>query len=78
MMFLKQKQRSGTNPPYLSIEAMEFIVSKQDLNTLIDLPSVDREQGGGKLAAHHCFGKEARANKVQYNRIDLYTGHTGR
>ena len=58
----KTKQHySGTNPPYLSKEAVDFIVSKQVKHLLIDLPSVDREQDGGKLAAHHCFWEGNRA-----------------
>lgn len=66
----KTKQHySGTNPPYLSIEAMEFIVSKQVKHLLIDLPSVDREQDGGKLAAHHCFWEGSRANECSITEL---------
>lgn len=49
------KDYSDTNPPYLSIEAMEFIVSKKIHHLLLDLPSVDREKDNGILAAHHLF-----------------------
>ena len=46
---------SGTNPAYLTKEAIEFIVSKKVQHLLIDLPSVDREEDGGALFAHKAF-----------------------
>lgn len=49
------KQYSDTNPPYLSQEAMHLIVEAGIEHLLLDLPSVDREVDGGKLAAHHIF-----------------------
>ncbi len=52
---------SGTNPCYLDVEAMEFLVSKNIKHLLVDLPSVDRESDGGKLAGHKAFWNGARA-----------------
>lgn len=46
---------SGTNPPYLHHEAAELIAKKNILHLLLDVPSVDREEDGGKLLAHHAF-----------------------
>lgn len=46
---------SGTNPPYMDITAMKFLVEKGVKHLLIDLPSVDKEKDNGKLAAHHIF-----------------------
>jgi kynurenine formamidase len=46
---------SNTNPPYLHHEAAELIHSLGIDHLLIDLPSVDREQDGGKLLAHRAF-----------------------
>ncbi len=46
---------SGTNPAYLHHEAAAFIRDKGFRHLLIDLPSVDREEDGGKLLAHHAF-----------------------
>ena len=46
---------SGSNPPYLDIGVMEHIVALGITHLLIDLPSVDREEDGGALAAHRCF-----------------------
>ncbi len=48
-------QYSGTNPPYLEKEAAQFIFEKGIKHLLLDLPSIDREDDGGKLSAHHAF-----------------------
>lgn len=46
---------SGANPPYILPEAMQFIVNQGMEHLLVDLPSVDREEDGGKLSAHKIF-----------------------
>lgn len=46
---------TGTNPTYMSQEAAAFIRQAGVEHLLIDLPSVDREEDGGALAAHHAF-----------------------
>jgi arylformamidase len=46
---------SGTNPPYLHHLSAELIAQKNIKHLLLDLPSVDREDDGGKLLAHHAF-----------------------
>ena len=46
---------SGANPPYVHHEAMKYIVDCGVKHLLIDLPSVDREEDGGKLLAHRAF-----------------------
>ncbi|MEZ4958404.1 MAG: cyclase family protein [Saprospiraceae bacterium] len=46
---------SGSNPPYLHHEAVEYLVSCGVLHLLLDLPSVDREEDGGKLLSHRAF-----------------------
>lgn len=46
---------SHTNPPYITEEAMQFLVGKGIQHLLVDLPSVDREKDGGKLLAHKAF-----------------------
>lgn len=48
-------QYSSTNPPYISKEAIEYILSLGYEHLLLDLPSVDKEVDGGVLAAHHAF-----------------------
>lgn len=46
---------SGANPPYLDPELVNLIVKHHIQHLLIDLPSIDREEDGGKLAAHKAF-----------------------
>ncbi len=41
--------------PFLSMDAMEYIVSLGVEHLLVDLPSVDRTFDHGKLSAHHIF-----------------------
>lgn len=42
-------------PPYFTVAAMRWIVA-QGIDTLVvDLPSIDRAQDGGRLAAHRIF-----------------------
>ena len=48
-------QYSNTNWPYLEEEAAQFIAEKGIKHLLIDLPSVDRENDGGKMLAHRAF-----------------------
>ncbi len=49
------KNYSSSNPPYLDADAAAFLCEKNIKHLLLDLPSVDREQDGGKLLAHHAF-----------------------
>ncbi|MEJ1223160.1 cyclase family protein [Sediminicola sp. 1XM1-17] len=49
------KQYSNTNPPYLQVEAAEFLVESGVEHLLIDLPSVDKEKDNGELLAHKAF-----------------------
>ena len=47
---------AGTNPPYLTHAAVRYIHDElQVQHLLVDLPSVDREDDGGKLVAHRTF-----------------------
>lgn len=49
------KQYSNTNPTYIHHEAMRYLVDNGVQHLLIDTPSVDREEDGGELIAHHIF-----------------------
>lgn len=49
------RQYSGKNPPYFSHDALEYCVEKAIEHLLVDLPSVDREEDGGRLEAHKAF-----------------------
>jgi len=54
------KNYSNTNPPFFLPEALSFLREKGVKHLLTDLPSVDREEDGGILAAHHAFWKGGR------------------
>ena len=51
----KLKQYSGTNFTYVDAALMQHLADNNISHFLIDLPSVDREEDGGALAAHHAF-----------------------
>jgi kynurenine formamidase len=55
--FIDKKERnySGTNPPYIQSEGLKYLIKNGLKHFLIDLPSVDREEDGGKLSAHKAF-----------------------
>lgn len=46
---------SGSNPTYLEAAAARLLVEHGVDHLLLDLPSVDREEDGGALAAHRAF-----------------------
>lgn len=46
---------SGANPPYLHHRAVAYLVECGVRHLLVDLPSVDREEDGGRLLAHRAF-----------------------
>jgi kynurenine formamidase len=46
---------SGKNPPYLTVDAAAAIRERGFMHLLGDLPSIDREDDGGLLAAHRAF-----------------------
>jgi len=49
------RQYSHTNPPYITEEAMLFLVAIGIAHLLVDLPSVDKEKDEGALRAHKAF-----------------------
>jgi kynurenine formamidase len=46
---------SGTNPPYFDVSAVHLLNDCGIKHLITDLPSVDREEDGGKLTAHKTF-----------------------
>ncbi|GJM33154.1 MAG: arylformamidase [Saprospiraceae bacterium] len=52
-----RRNYSGTNPPYMHHEAVHYLVDGGIKHLLLDLPSVDREDDGGKLLSHRAFWK---------------------
>lgn len=51
----KSRVYSGTNPPYFELSCLELFNKLNVKHLLIDLPSVDKEDDGGKVAFHHGF-----------------------
>lgn len=51
----KYRAYSGTNPPYLEPSLGTFLRKRNFKHLLVDLPSVDREEDGGKLSVHRGF-----------------------
>ena len=51
----KSRMYSGTNPPYFAADAIARLNQAGVKHLLTDLPSVDREEDEGRLAAHKEF-----------------------
>ncbi len=60
---------TGTAPAYLSCAAARLLVSCSVRHLIVDLPSVDRSEDGGRLAAHRIFwGLDAGETKLKQAR----------
>ncbi|QHL88001.1 cyclase family protein [Nibribacter ruber] len=57
-------QYSGTNPTYIEPALAHFLADNGVEHLLLDLPSVDREEDGGELLAHHAFWQYPAATRV--------------
>lgn len=51
----RSKNYSGSNPAYLHHETVATLVRSGCRHLVLDLPSVDREEDGGKLIGHRTF-----------------------
>lgn len=51
----KLKDYSGSNPTYIEAAGMKHIIATGAQHLLVDIPSVDREDDGGQLAAHKAW-----------------------
>ena len=78
----KSLNYSNTNPPYLKEDAAKHLAHKGIKHLLIDLPSVDREEDGGKLLAHKAFWnypdsirKDASITELIYVPDSVKDGH---
>ena len=63
----KNKEYTGTNPPYLTEDCVLYLKEIGIENLLIDLPSIDKEKDGGKVKNHKIFFN--LANGGNYNTI---------
>lgn len=55
---------SGANPPWLAPETLELLADAGVEHLVLDLPSVDREDDGGRLTAHHRWWAGTRARRA--------------
>ena len=62
---------SGTNPPYMSEEAALYLREIGIRHVLLDLPSIDREDDGGQLLAHHAFWNYPQAPRTDCTITEL-------
>ncbi|HXW75441.1 MAG TPA: cyclase family protein [Steroidobacteraceae bacterium] len=46
---------TGQNPPYLSQQAAQLLVSRGIAHLVVDIPSIDRAHDEGRLTAHRVF-----------------------
>jgi arylformamidase len=51
----KQRDYSSSTPPYLSLEAAEWLRDRGIEHLVVDLPSIDRAHDEGRLTAHRVF-----------------------
>lgn len=51
----RRRDYTGTNPPYLTTAAVDWILDRGVEHLLVDLPSIDRERDDGRLANHRTF-----------------------
>lgn len=56
------KNYSGKNPPYFEPEALRWLAEHEVNHFLTDLPSVDKEEDEGRLAAHKAFWTSNNGN----------------
>ena len=66
---------SGTNPPYMEADAVDYLIQLGMKHILLDLPSVDREQDGGALAGHRRFWKGERAEDCTITELIYVPDH---
>ena len=67
----KTKNYSSTNPTYIEEELAMWLRESGVQHLLIDTPSVDREEDGGALAAHHAFWNYPRKPRLDATITEL-------
>lgn len=65
------RQYSGTNPPYMTAEAALYLREEGVKHLLLDVPSIDKEDDGGKLSAHHAFWNYPASPRVDCTITEL-------
>ncbi|MCR5888173.1 cyclase family protein [Hymenobacter sp. J193] len=67
----RTRQYSGTNPTYLEPALAHWLADQGIEHLLLDLPSVDREEDGGALLAHHAFWQYPHATRQEATITEL-------
>lgn len=67
----KGKNYSGSNPPFIHHETAALICKTGVKHLLIDLPSMDKEDDGGKLLAHRAFWNYPAAPRINSTITEL-------
>jgi kynurenine formamidase len=67
----KSRNYSGSNPPYIHHEAAGLVCEMGIKQLLIDLPSMDKEDDGGKLLAHRAFWNYPAAPRIRSTITEL-------
>jgi kynurenine formamidase len=65
------KQYSNTNPTFIHHEAIIFLVKNGLKHILIDTPSIDKEEDGGELLAHHAFWEYPKNTQTERTITEL-------
>ena len=65
----KVKNYNSTHHPFLTTEAIKFIRDAGIKHLLIDTPSIDKYDDGGKLGNHHIFFNNNNNDNFNYNTI---------
>ncbi|HET8963235.1 MAG TPA: cyclase family protein [Chitinophagales bacterium] len=65
------KQYSGTNPAYFESALLQWAAENKILHFLTDLPSIDREEDGGKLLSHRAFFQYPEAPRLHSTITEL-------
>ena len=67
----RQRNCSGSNPPYLHKDAVLKLVDAGCKHLILDLPSVDREEDEGKLLGHKAFLKYPEETRMDCTITEL-------
>ncbi|WBO83964.1 cyclase family protein [Hymenobacter yonginensis] len=67
----RTRHYSGTNPTYLEPALAHYLAERHIEHLLLDLPSVDREEDGGQLLAHHAFWQYPHATRTHATITEL-------
>ena len=65
------KQYSNTNPTFIHHEAINFLIKNGLKHILIDTPSIDKEEDGGELLAHHAFWEYPKNTQTERTVTEL-------